>query len=1849
MPRKNKNNDEVFNPIEINEINELLHARTVICERLERFELFLNNSSENIDIFQLEIRLKSVEEDFSEFDKVQTRLEFHDKNEKNYRLDTESLFYSLISNAKRIIAIENKKSDVKDNSLLVGSRAVAKLPDLGLPVFVGKYENWYSFRDIFYSVVHNRTDLSEIDKFLYLKLCCKDDALKLIESLDATAANYSIALEILKKRYDNRRAIINHHVNSILFNLPNVTKESPTLIRKLVDTLHQHTAALEKLNLPVNQWDTLLIPIVLQKLDDRTKREWENKQSNQNLPTIEELTEFLSKKCFALEAITNEFTKFSTIKSSINNSEKPYMKPINKELSTTRRVSFPVTENNQDNNYCCICKGAHFVYRCHVFSNLSLSEKYDEIRKHKLCSNCLRTGHWKNECMSSGCKKCELKHNTLLHVDRNQNNNNYSSSSQNYYRNRNNGNNASPTQQQRNRVTNVSAKAIGEVTSPPQSSRTAGAGAGGADRFVNHHANHSAHSSRPTMRVNERSHDTNLDNHDCEVNSNQSNQSNDHITTCSYTNIVENQVLLSTATVLVQDSKGKWIKCHALLDSGSQSNLISQSLVNKLKLQCQTINIPLSGINQIETKISSKTCTKVKSRFVKFERSLSFLILPSITERLPIVGFNKSLLNIPKDINLADENVNEPKEIDLLLGSEVFYDLLQTGKIRLGPHEPILQETCLGWVLVGPFNFYEKKSRSVCNLSKISNKALHESLTKFWDLEEFENKPFLSQNEKYCADYFNKTTTRNHDGRFNVKYPFNPNNEATLGDSKSTALKRFRHLETRFVKDDKLKTQYVQFMREYIDLGHMTPIGTLETDDSVQSESYFMPHSAVIRNTALTTKCRVVFDASAQSSNGTSFNDLILAGPTIQPNLFTILLNLRLRNVVLSADIKMMYRCILIDESERSFQKILWRENTNDPIIVFNLNTVTYGTSSAPWQATRCLKELADLNREKYPRTAKIIDSCFYMDDLLTSVDSQAEAVEIFHELTEILNSAKFELRKWSSNDVNLLNYIDSQNVSSNESFVLYHNQKDLKTLGIIWDAQQDKLKFNINLTINKNKITKRTILSTVAQIFDPLGLIGPAVIKAKLIIQQLWHLKLDWDQTVPKHLEESWIEFISEIHVLNQIKVNRHVLLPNCNQIEMYGFSDSSERAYGCVVYLASCNSNGYKHIQLLTAKSKVAPIKKETLPRLELLAAHLLAKLIFQIKQTLNINIVKTTYFTDSTIVLSWLKIDSAQLKTFVANRVSKIMEISSITEWKHVRSKDNVADIISRGLNPIDLLNSEMWFNGPEFLKFDSPIENESFEHNVNVDLSTIPELKTQRVNLNAISKTVHTEIEEFDHFKRYSSFLKLIRVTAYILRFKNQALKKSAMKSEVLTVHELEQAVNVLIRKAQSESFKSEISFLKKGNQIENNSQILTLHPFLDNNGILRIGGRLSNANLSYDQQHPIILPYKHKLTELIIINEHKKNAHVGAQTLLSLIRLKFWPIKGKNMVKKIVHSCLKCVKANPKPCSFLMGDLPSSRVTPSRPFSTVGVDYAGPVYVKENTSKRSRLVKTYLAIFVCFSTRAVHIELANNLSTNSFINVLQRFSSRRGKPNVIHSDNGLNFVGANNYFIELHTLLNDQRHNDSVATFLANDKIKWCFIPARSPHMGGLWEAAVKSTKFHLKRVIGDASLYFEEMYTLLVRIEAILNSRPLTPMSNDVHDFLPLTPSHFLIGDTLLLPPDEHVQDIATNRLDRYQRLRQIFQQFWDRWSKEYLTNLQTRSKWMKDGSLPVKIGSLVVLVDDNLPPLRWSMARVTDVHPGADKVIRVVSVRLPNGNITRRSLKKICVLPVEDEISNEH
>lgn len=405
--------------------------------------------------------------------------------------------------------------------------------------------------------------------------------------------------------------------------------------------------------------------------------------------------------------------------------------------------------------------------------------------------------------------------------------------------------------------------------------------------------------------------------------------------------------------------------------------------------------------------------------------------------------------------------------------------------------------------------------------------------------------------------------------------------------------------------------------------------------------------------------------------------------------------------------------------------------------------------------------------------------------------------------------------------------------------------------------------------------------------------------------------------------------------------------------------------------------------------------------------------------------------------------------------------------------------------------------------------------------------------------------------------------------------------------------------------------------------------------------MRVGGRLSQSELPYDQKHPIILPSKHPLTKLIIRYEHIKHLHAGTQTLLAIIRLKYWPILGRNSVKRVIHNCIKCFRVKPVDTNNIMGNLPTARLTPAKPFNSCGVDYAGPIQIKTSNLRNYKIVKAYICIFVCFCTRAIHIELVNDLTTESFINALKRFISRRGKPSEIFSDNGTNFVGARN---ELLRLTSGSGYQQRILEFTASDQINWNFIPPKAPHFGGLWEASVKSTKYHLKRILGNALLTFEELYTVLTQIEAILNSRPLTPMTDDPFDLNPLTPGHFLIGDALVASPQANVLDVPYNRLTRFNRLQQLTQQFWNRWTKEYLCKLQIRTKWKFAKENGIKIGTMVIVKEDNLPNVqKWQMGRIVELHPGADNVLRVVSVRVGSG-IVKRSITKICVLPLETD-----
>lgn len=597
------------------------------------------------------------------------------------------------------------------------------------------------------------------------------------------------------------------------------------------------------------------------------------------------------------------------------------------------------------------------------------------------------------------------------------------------------------------------------------------------------------------------------------------------------------------------------------------------------------------------------------------------------------------------------------------------------------------------------------------------------------------------------------------------------------------------------------------------------------------------------------------------------------------------------------------------------------------------------------------------------------------------------------------------------------------------------------------------------------------------------------------------------------------------------------------------------------------------------------------------------------------------------DSTAVLGWIHGDPSRWKSFVANRVKQVTLTMPPDCWHYVKTTENPADCASRGISVEDLLNKNIWWHGPSWLsettqqKLTTLTKKQLF--------TTVEELKkTKQTNL--ITKSNETDLISGLLYK-HSNLDKATRILAWVLR----ALKHDSIKLPYLTIEEIRNAKLRFINYIQAIEFADELKSLKTKGKVESKSRLITLNPFLDKNNILRVGGRLNNANINIEMKHPIIIPHSGRLTELLINQAHNLTFHGGAKITNAFLRQKYWILGSNRVVKKQIRQCITCRKHNPDKHYQLMGDLPSSRSNPSRPFDHTGVDFTGHFFIKISSGRAIRCTKGYVAVFVCMATKAVHLELVSDMTTSAFLAALRRFSARRGKPSNMYSDNGKNFVGANSKLKQEYEEL-EQIFNQEFLTEITEMEVKWHFNAPLWPSAGGLWESAVKSLKHHLKRVVGDQKLSFEEFSTLLSQLEACLNSRPLCPLSEDPEDINALTPSHFLAsGPTLTLCETEY--DLRT----RWTHTQKIFQDIWKKWKSEYLTLLHNRSKWT-DTKPNININDIVMIHDANLPPGKWALGRVVDLHPGKDQLVRVVTLKTKNG-LLKRPITKVSLLPVNE------
>lgn len=827
-----------------------------------------------------------------------------------------------------------------------------------------------------------------------------------------------------------------------------------------------------------------------------------------------------------------------------------------------------------------------------------------------------------------------------------------------------------------------------------------------------------------------------------------------------------------------------------------------------------------------------------------------------------------------------------------------------------------------------------------------------------------------------------------------------------------------------------------------------------------------------------------------------------------------------------------------------------------------------------------------------------------YVDDLLTGADSEEGAYSLFAEARDGLAKAGMKLTKLSSNSSLVL---DKASAMSGQSGMECH-----KVLGVEWDPCEDVFSFQGIDIPSDVMVTKRVILSFIARLFDPIGFLTPFVMLVKILFQKTWRLGLDWDEDVPEDIRDSFLKWLNGVQLLKQVHVPRSY--GNCawrdvTAVEIHAFGDAAESGYGSVVYLRLTLSDGSVLTPLVMSRARVAPLKRVSLPRLELLAALLAARLLVFVREALKLP-VETPYscWTDSTVVLNWVKGDSSRWKQFVRNRVTEIQGLTDPSRWRHCPGSRNVADLVTRGAFAEELVSCDAWFTGPAWLKDSQPCESSGPE----LSPPVAAEEEACVAEHQLISACSNSTSDAVIQVERYSSLTKAIRVVGLVLRFIRKLRSRCAGKGErsppELTYQELSEAKVCLIRMVQTEAFPEEYQALSVGKDLGRCSKIRSLCPFIDEQGLLRVRTRLENTDMSLGDKCPVLIPQGH-FAELVVAFQHRLLKHAGVDTLLTSLRCEYWILGARRLAKRVKRFCVACQKLDAAALNAPAAPLPADRATKAAPFSVIGVDYCGPLFCLPNK-------KVYILLISCAVTRAVHMELVDSLSLSDFLLAFRRFVGRRGLPSVVYSDNAATFKSA----------------VGALAAEFGPTCPEWKFLCPKASWWAGFYERMVRTVKSSLKKTLGKRVLTKVELETLLVEVESCVNSRPLTFVSDDVTSPQPLTPSHFLTGrlaGTRQRVEDDSDQTSASSLRERELQHQVLLDTFWKVWHDQYLKNLpQSIRQFKARGKL--QIGSVVLIREDNVPRLRWLMGVVEKLHSGAGGVVRAVDIRTVKGIRTR-------------------
>ncbi|XP_053686266.1 uncharacterized protein LOC128735804 [Sabethes cyaneus] len=1179
----------------------------------------------------------------------------------------------------------------------------------------------------------------------------------------------------------------------------------------------------------------------------------------------------------------------------------------------------------------------------------------------------------------------------------------------------------------------------------------------------------------------------------------------------------------------------KAIRTFAFLDEGSALTLLDQDLANELCLEGSTRPLCLRWTGGTERhEANSRVCNlqiagidKESKQFQLDEvRTVEELLLPQQTLDISELSqLYPHLRNLPIESysNARPRILIGMKHAQLIL-------MLKCREGRMG--QPIAIKTRLGWTVCGGWSTANDASLHhytfhVCQCSDGFDENLHQAMKDYFALDSLgvtkSEKLSLSTEDKR-AMLLLESLTRLKEDRYECGLLWRYD-DTRLPDSRSMALRRFVCLKKRLEKDSDLAKTLQDKIIDYEAKGYIRKLTEEEIMQRVPRR-WYLPVFPVT-NPNKPGKVRIVWDAAA-SAHGTSLNSALITGPDLLGSLFAILLNFRRRSVGLTGDIREMFHQIMIRLEDQPSQCFYWQDSHEDTV-VYVMRVMTFGACCSPTTAQFVKNTNAERFAYHYPAAYEAITKSHYVDDMLVSVDTEEQAIQLAKDVKHVHAEGGFEIRNWISNSSKVLASLKGSEADE-KCLDLSSELATEKVLGMWWNTRDDVFTYKIGwhrydtaLLAGQRRPTKREVLRVLMSIFDPLGLISHVLSYLKILLQQIWRSGVQWDEPINEDSFHKWLTWLKVLPLVEQLRIprcyNKLYSMDDADEIQLHTMVDASENAMAAVCYLRFLKDDIF-NCSIVAAKTRVAPLKFVSIPRMELEAARLGARLSLTVAESLCIRGFKKFYWTDSKNVLSWINSDHRRYNQYVGHRVSEILEISERCEWRWVPGKLNPADDATKWTSLPDLSSDHRWFKGAEFLQ--------SLEENW--PKSSCCNEATEN-ELRSCFLACHTHPISVLSFIDFSSWKRLIRVVAQVHRFADNCRRRRAGKcatTGTLTTDELLNAEQSLIRLAQREMYPNEIAALQGSNRdagtsakvIPKSSSLYQLTPWLDERGIMRMRTRIAACHYATeDAKQPILLHKKHHITSLIVNHYHQKYHHQNHETVINEIRQKFRIPQLRACYNQVRRSCQRCKNYSTIPRPPYMADLPPARLAAfSRPFTHVGVDYFGPIEVAVGR----RVEKRWGMLATCLTVRAIHIEVVYSLSTSSCIIAIQNFIARRGAPQKIYSDRGTNFVGANR---ELRRISETINQHELMKEF-ADSGIEWVFNPPLSPHMGGSWERLIRTVKSNLMVVCRSKRPSDEVLHNLLVQVENIVNSRPLTHVPIDEDSAPALTPNDFLLGSS---------------------------------------------------------------------------------------------------------------------------